>query len=116
MTDLRANTLTRQAGPIPDLTPPAWTSRATCTPDDAELFFVPSRRESTDQRLARETAARALCIVCRARADCLAYALTLHKPDGIWAGLDPTELRAARRRARKERAMQDQPADEEGAA
>ena len=95
------------------LTPPAWTTRAACTPDNAHLF-IPTGREGPHQQAAREHAARTICSTCPARPACLTYALTLYRPEGIWAGHTEPELRAIRRAQRKKDTV-NQPA-QDGAA
>ena len=55
-----------------------------------ELFFGPAR-EPTNDRVAREEAAKAVCAACPARASCLAAALRRREPAGVWGGLSESE-------------------------
>ncbi len=55
------------------------------------VFFPPSQPERRDDRLARESRAKAICAVCDVRADCLRYALEIRELHGIWGGLTEAE-------------------------
>jgi WhiB family redox-sensing transcriptional regulator len=74
------------------LQPVEWQSGARCVEVDPEIFF-PERGGSS-------RAARAVCDLCKVRADCLEYALNNKEQFGIWGGTSERE----RRRIRKERA------------
>jgi WhiB family redox-sensing transcriptional regulator len=41
--------------------------------------------------LDREKEAKAICATCGVRKDCLAYALRIHEPYGIWGGMNEAE-------------------------
>jgi WhiB family transcriptional regulator, redox-sensing transcriptional regulator len=67
-----------------------WTERAECRESDPELFFPlttsgPSVYQ-TDQ-------ARAVCVRCAVRAQCLAWSLTNNITHGVWGGLSEQERR-----------------------
>ena len=72
---------------------PTWRVKARCRCDDAVHFYAPAQGETRDQRRVREDAARALCGGCPVRAECLAYALDVQEPHGIWGGTDELERR-----------------------
>lgn len=67
-----------------------WSLDAACRDTDPELFFplgVTARYK--DQYLA----ARAICLPCPVRQECLAFALANDVDHGIWAGTTPGERR-----------------------
>jgi len=77
-----------------------WRMFAECRGDSAVHFFAPPHFERKPEKDARESAARALCGVCRVREQCLDYALTIGEPHGIWGGLNELERsRMQRKRA-----------------
>jgi WhiB family redox-sensing transcriptional regulator len=43
--------------------------------------------------LAREADAKAICVACIVREDCLSYALSIREPHGIWGGMNENERR-----------------------
>jgi WhiB family redox-sensing transcriptional regulator len=55
------------------------------------MFFPPSHSERKDERVARERAAKEICKVCPVRRECLAYAIRIREPHGIWGGLNELE-------------------------
>jgi WhiB family transcriptional regulator, redox-sensing transcriptional regulator len=67
-----------------------WSIQALCASTGPEIFFPPTGG------LAAE--ARAICAQCPVRRSCLAYAVAVGEPFGIWGGLDPRERRIHRRR------------------
>lgn len=81
-----------------------WMDRAICRNREPEVFFPEgfSRKARADAAKAKE-----ICAQCPVTRECLDYALA--QPwitDGIWAGLDVSELRRVarnRRRAARER-------------
>ena len=56
-----------------------WQQVALCAEADPELFY-PEARESAPQ-------AKAICMVCEVRVQCLAAAIVAREPHGIWGGL-----------------------------
>lgn len=67
-----------------------------CDLADAELFTGPDLDDfdEPDQvRQEREAKAKAICGLCPAWAECLAYALAIRPTAGVWAGLTADELR-----------------------
>lgn len=55
------------------------------------VFFPPSQFEPKDDKLERESRAKAICAQCPVREPCLRYALRIREPHGIWGGLNETE-------------------------
>ncbi len=70
-----------------------WQHNAACRGDDPSLFYPPPHIEGKDARSKRERRAKAICARCDVRADCLAYALRIAEPHGIWGGLNEFERR-----------------------
>ncbi len=71
----------------------AWQDLAHCQGVDPELFF-PERGESSKE-------AKAVCLGCVVKVDCLEYALQNGEKFGIWGGLSERE----RRRLKRQRAF-----------
>ena len=61
---------------------------------DRESVLPAVAPESRTAREAREARAKAICRTCIVREDCLAYALEIAEPHGIWGGLSEIERRA----------------------
>ena len=72
-----------------------WMDRALCAETDPEAFF-PEKGGSTRE-------AKAVCMACEVRQQCLDYALEHDERFGIWGGLSERQ-RAVLRRERKEKA------------
>jgi WhiB family redox-sensing transcriptional regulator len=68
-----------------------WQERALCAQTDPEAFF-PERGGSTKD-------AKAICMACEVRSECLEYALTHRERFGIWGGLSERERRPLEKRA-----------------
>ena len=82
----------------------SWQARAACAGLDAPLFFAPDG-ERPQEREIREAKAKAVCVLCPVRAQCLDYALGNSIKHGIWGGLNQEErARERRRRAHGPRA------------
>jgi WhiB family redox-sensing transcriptional regulator len=69
---------------------------AACVAAKADLF-VAAATSSPDRRSVE--AAKAVCGTCRARAACLAWAMSTEEA-GVWGGLDQLERRRLRRTSR----------------
>ncbi|MGC1752906.1 MAG: WhiB family transcriptional regulator [Trebonia sp.] len=86
-------------------------SCAACRQADPELFFPIAAVTGPAAR--QVEAAKAVCCLCAARADCLSHSLEA-MPEGSWGGTTPGERRAARgaslRRARQAASQQVPPA------
>lgn len=67
----------------------SWTARATCATGVPDALFV---------RGAAQRAARAVCLECPVRLECLADALDSQSPFGVWGGLTERERRALLKR------------------
>lgn len=72
-----------------------WRERAACRGPQSAMFFPPARSERKQEKLDRERRAKAICDGCGVQSDCLAYALTIREPHGIWGGLNEAERRTA---------------------
>lgn len=68
-----------------------WQNQAACRGPQATVFFPPSHVERKDEKLARESRAKAICAECHVRLDCLDYAIRIREPHGIWGGLNENE-------------------------
>ncbi len=71
-----------------------WQLRAACRGPQAAVFFPPSHFERKDEKAERESRAKAICATCPVRQPCLAYALQIREPHGIWGGLNEVERKA----------------------
>lgn len=81
-----------------------WQYRAACRGEDSNLFFAPNYFERKEEKEARESKAKAICLRCPVRADCLEYSLRVREPHGIWGGLNEAERKALlRERDRQDR-------------
>lgn len=85
----------------------SWQDRGRCRDLDPDLFFPPVEAESSEQRHAREAAAKAVCASCPVRQECLSWALTNRERLGVWGGLTERErsLLGANRRAQTKQAV-----------
>src|SRR3954447_24177053 len=68
-----------------------WQSRAACRGPQAVVFFPPSHFERKDEKVERESRAKAICETCCVRHACLEYAVRIREPHGIWGGLNELE-------------------------
>ena len=71
-----------------------WQIRAACRGPQAAVFFPPSYFERKDEKLERETRAKAICAQCTVREPCLDFAVSIREPHGIWGGLNELERKA----------------------
>ncbi len=71
----------------------AWQAAALCRGNHSYLFFPPSTVERKDERERRETKAKAICMVCPVRLDCLDFAMSIREPYGIWGALTEADRR-----------------------
>jgi len=71
-----------------------WQIRAACRGPQAAVFFPPSHFERKDEKLERETRAKAICDQCAVREPCLDFAIAIREPHGIWGGLNELERKA----------------------
>jgi WhiB family redox-sensing transcriptional regulator len=75
-----------------------WQMLAACRGEDSTYFFAPNYFERRSEKEAREAVAKAICLHCPVREDCLEYALRIREAHGIWGGLNEMERRALLRR------------------
>lgn len=71
-----------------------WQLKAACRGPQASMFFPPLAPERGEQKRIRERHAKAICETCSVRAECLAHALKIAEPHGIWGGLSERERQA----------------------
>lgn len=71
----------------------SWQPVALCRGNRSHLFFPPNRSERKDERERREMRAKAVCTACPVKRDCLAFAIEINEPYGIWGGLTEAERR-----------------------
>jgi len=85
--------------PMAVLTRPSWSwqDAAACRAEDLGLFFGPDGERQPEREI-RERKAKAVCVSCPVRADCLDYALSRPEKYGAWGGLNEDERAAERRR------------------
>jgi WhiB family redox-sensing transcriptional regulator len=70
-----------------------WQLDAACRGMDSDIFFHP-KAERDVARERRITRAKAICQSCPAIRECLAHALRMREPYGIWGGLSEGERAA----------------------
>jgi WhiB family redox-sensing transcriptional regulator len=63
-----------------------WQLKGACRGEDPAVFFHPEG-ERGPSRVARETAAKAVCATCPVIASCAAHAIAVREPYGVWGGL-----------------------------
>ena len=80
--------------PLPQLTAELstdWQQLGLCRAGDATVFFPPPTFEHKPEREAREAQAKAICVTCPVRAECLEWALAIREPHGVWGGASELE-------------------------
>ena len=70
--------------------PADWMSLCACLDADPDLFFPISSLGPAQQQIAQ---AKAICVACPVRTDCLSYALETGQRAGIWGGTTEDERR-----------------------
>jgi WhiB family transcriptional regulator, redox-sensing transcriptional regulator len=68
-----------------------WQMKAACRGPQASVFFPPTQFERKDEKLERESRAKAICGTCPVRRPCLDYSVQIREPHGIWGGLNEVE-------------------------
>jgi WhiB family redox-sensing transcriptional regulator len=71
-----------------------WQIKAACRGPQAAVFFPPSYFERKDEKVERETRAKAICAQCVVREPCLEFAISIREPHGIWGGLNELERKS----------------------
>jgi WhiB family redox-sensing transcriptional regulator len=78
-----------------------WVHQARCKDTDPELFFPVG---TTGPAASQIAAAKAVCMKCDVRSECLEWAMSTGQDAGVWGGLSEEERRALRRARRREAA------------
>ncbi len=73
----------------------SWEQRAACRGHDPSLFFGPNRFEPKRERLARESAAKDVCVTCPVQVPCREHAVGMGETFGVWGGLGEAERRGS---------------------
>lgn len=83
----------------------SWMDDAACKGKDTNSFYdFPSHNPTVLQDI------KTFChLSCPVRQRCLAWALYVPEPEGVWGGLSPDERRALRRRPDVRKALQERP-------
>lgn len=76
-----------------------WVHRAKCRDVDPELFFPVG---TTGPAAAQIEAAKAVCVSCSVRDECLEWSLVTGQDAGVWGGTSEEERRSIRRARRRE--------------
>jgi WhiB family redox-sensing transcriptional regulator len=76
-----------------------WVHRARCKDEDPELFFPIG---TTGPAATQIEQAKAICMQCPVRDQCLEWALATGQDAGVWGGMSEEERRALRRVRRRE--------------
>jgi WhiB family redox-sensing transcriptional regulator len=75
-----------------------WRTNAACKGMDPEHFFSSDDDAmGKHERAEREASAKAVCVKCDVRRDCLSYAIAAGERYGIWGGMNAQERRALAR-------------------
>jgi WhiB family transcriptional regulator, redox-sensing transcriptional regulator len=80
--------------PLPQLSAAlstGWQQHGLCRACDSAVFFPPAHFEHKPEREAREAKAKAICMRCPVRAECLEWALSVREPHGVWGGHSESE-------------------------
>ena len=75
-----------------------WVHRARCKDEDPELFFPVG---TTGPAATQINAAKAICMRCEVRTECLEWAMATAQDAGVWGGLSEDERRSLRRARRR---------------
>lgn len=80
----------------------AWRRDAACRDSAPDLFFPIG---ATGLALDQIDAAKAVCVRCPVREECLEFALETNQEAGVWGGTSEDERRQIRRRRAAERKL-----------
>jgi WhiB family redox-sensing transcriptional regulator len=75
-----------------------WVHHARCKDEDPELFFPIGTTGTAALQIAQ---AKAVCVQCDVRIECLEWAMATGQDAGVWGGLSEEERRALRRARRR---------------
>ncbi|MGI9018892.1 MAG: WhiB family transcriptional regulator [Euzebya sp.] len=64
----------------------SWQTHGLCRDIDSAIFFPPAQFEHKPDRESREKRAKAICVECPVRSECLEWALSTREPNGVWGG------------------------------
>lgn len=78
-----------------------WRHSALCRDEDPELFFPVG---NSGPALLQIEEAKAVCMRCPVREQCLEFALSSGQDAGVWGGLSEDERRSLKRRRARARA------------
>lgn len=78
-----------------------WVQRARCKDEDPELFFPIGTSGPALEQIER---ARAICLECEVRQQCLEWALATGQDAGVWGGTSEEERKEIRRNRRRQTA------------
>ncbi|HEX5597363.1 MAG TPA: WhiB family transcriptional regulator [Micromonosporaceae bacterium] len=67
-----------------------WQRLGACRGRDSAQFFHPEGERGSSRAL-REAQAKSLCASCPVRAECVAHALSVREPYGVWGGFSEAE-------------------------
>jgi WhiB family transcriptional regulator, redox-sensing transcriptional regulator len=75
-----------------------WLHRARCKDEDPELFFPVG---TSGPAVVQTELAKAICMQCEVRSECLEWAMATGQDSGVWGGLSEDERRGLRRARRR---------------
>lgn len=81
-----------------------WRDQAVCSSEEVTQIFFPVG--VTGQAAVQIEDAKAVCVECPVRQECLEYAITTNQEYGIWGGTSEEERRVLRRKWRQEQRAQ----------
>lgn len=70
-----------------------WQQKGACVDVDTELFYLPYNARGEAKRL-QEAEAKAVCVTCPVREQCLEFALATEEQFGVWGGMTEDERAA----------------------
>ena len=73
-----------------------WRDKAECVKTDPELFFPTGESSAQDRQQISD--AKAFCVRCLVKDQCLEYAMETRQDDGVWGEMTAKERLALRRR------------------
>ena len=71
-----------------------WHIRAACRGPQSIVFFPPPHFERKDEKVEREQRAKAICLSCGVKDECLTYSLQIREQHGIWGGQNENERKS----------------------
>lgn len=77
--------------PRPMLDMYQWQELAACRETDTEWFFFEDREQGEERSPNRNDLAKTVCARCPVIRECLAHALAVPEPYGVWGGTTPKE-------------------------